>query len=300
MADIGIGQNTLNIGILPTTGWWQYPRFDGYGGNDPQSTSANPYKKPDSNILVPYGYPVANIESGVVSGLNSPTGAIPPYGAVVTIKLDNPINSLATHIAYLHLSDITVRPNQRVLIGDIVGHAGDAGSAAGSAPAPLGIALCNGDYYGSGTSWSYNAKADPRLNPVPLIESVATGQPLSTTSSSASSSSSVPTVTQFANLVSENVTLTANPDVVGVFFAMDVLTTLTNPFQVISSDANPLDWIPKILTEIGLNFVVLFVNMCFLLFGVYVCLQVLNDVTHYQQKLQNIGLGVAKVAATGI
>lgn len=294
---IGLGQNTINYGILPTEGWWQYPRVDGYGGLDPQSTSVNPFKKPDSNILVPHGYPVASIESGVVSGLNTPnTNAIPSFGAVVTIKLDNPINSLATHLAFLHLADITVRQGQRVLIGDVIGHAGDAGSTAGSAPAPLGVALCNGDYYGFGNEWSYNAKADPRLNPVPLIESIATGTPFSTTGSITPQSAVTSTVTKFNQLIANNVNLSPTPDVVDVLFILDNFTTLTNPFTVIENDSNPLDWIPKILVEIGLNFTVLFVDMLFLLFGVWICMQVINDITHFQQKLQQIGLTAAKAA----
>ena len=296
---IGSGLNSVNYGILPNEGWWQYPRIDGYGGIDPQSTSANPYKKPDSNILVPYGYPVANIEAGVVSGLNTPnSNLIPSYGAVVTIKLDVPINPLATHLAFLHLADITVRLGQRVLIGDIIGHAGDAGSAAGSAPAPLGVALCNGDYYGFGNEWSYNAKADPRLNPVPLIESVATGTPFAATGSITTSSTTSQAVTKFNNLLSNTVSLSPTADVADVLFTLDVYTTPTNPFSVIGNDSNPLNWIPKVFVEIGLNFFVLFIDTCFLLFGVYVCMQVINDATHIQEKVQKAGLDAAKLAVS--
>lgn len=292
MANSTIG-GVAGFGILPTDGWWNYPRIDNYGGVDPQGN----FKKPDSNILVPHGYPVASIEPGTVSGINTPnSNAIPSFGAVVTIKLDNPVNSLATHLAFLHLADVTVREGQRVMVGDVIGHAGDAGSAAGSAPASLGVALTPSDYYGFGSGWSYNAKADPQLNPVPLIESVANGTPINTNSTNVNNTAlNIPVVQR----VQQSFSLTPTEDVIAVFTFIDQVTTLGNPFTVLENEPNPLNWLPELLVEFGIDFAVIFIQGAFLLLGLYMCFKAVNGMINFTGKVQqaaNVGLTAAKIA----
>ena len=147
--------------------WWKYPRIDNYGGVEPFGGFA----KPDSNIQIPADYPVTALLPGVVTALDSGNVA---WGAVVTIRLDTPINAIATHTAYLHLASTTVSVGQHVNSGDLIGYNGYQ-NAAGTQKVPLGFALYNGDHYGFGASWGqYLGSA--ALNPVPLLDAAANGQ----------------------------------------------------------------------------------------------------------------------------
>lgn len=163
---------SAGTGTPGTTGakqWYQYPRIDNYGLPDPFGG----FPKPDSNIQCPAGTPVTSLFSGVISGINSPSGVVPDWGASITIRLDKPINAIATHIAYLHMQPIpaNLRVGQRVAAGDLVGYAGSA-TAQGAQKVPLGFALYNGDCYGYGPTWSmYNG--DPRLNMTPVLDAAA-------------------------------------------------------------------------------------------------------------------------------
>jgi len=150
-----------------TTPWYAYSRVDNY------AVYPDPYgdfPKPDSNINAPAGTAITALASGVISGINAPNGgAMPSFGQVVTIKLDNALNPIATHMAYLHLNGIAsnVQIGQHVQAGDTIGYAG--ANAQGNAG--TGFALYNGPYYGYGSSWSQYVGSSA-LNPVPFLNSL--------------------------------------------------------------------------------------------------------------------------------
>lgn len=152
--------------------WYTFPRVDNIGSPDPFGG----FPKPDSNIQVPPNYPITALLSGTVSGINSPSGVTPPFGAVITIKLDHALNSLATHTAYLHLASIApgLKVGSHVNVNDLIGYSGGV-NAAGSQKAPVGFALYGGDYYGYGSAWGQETTANllGPLNPVPLLDQVA-------------------------------------------------------------------------------------------------------------------------------
>ena len=119
--------------------WWQFPRIDNLGAYpDPEG----PYYKPDSNIQLPPGYPIAAISSGTVTSVQKTS-----WGQwVVTVRLDSPINKLATHQFYEHMSRATVSVGQHVNQGDLIGANNQSGP-------PLGFGFYSGDIYGSGSAW---------------------------------------------------------------------------------------------------------------------------------------------------
>jgi len=132
------------------------------------------FPKADSNILVPFGAPITALASGTVSGVNTPEGSVPGWGQAITVKLDNPLNDIATHMAYIHLGKLNGLQNgQHVNRGDILGYAGNSVSGAAT-----GFALTPSDFYGRGWQWNAytntaNHKPDERLDPVPFLNSMA-------------------------------------------------------------------------------------------------------------------------------
>lgn len=150
-----------------TQPWWDYPRIDNFGQQDPQGS----YWKPDSNIEIPGGYPVAALLPGTVSNVQTTS-----WGqTVVTIALDNPLNSEATHTFYEHLSQASVVAGNHVNAGDIIGYNNPAGQV------PLGFGLYSGDTYGSGSAWSQlQSDLAPGgaglLNPVNLLNAASQGK----------------------------------------------------------------------------------------------------------------------------
>lgn len=170
--------------------WYDFSRIDNFGQIDPQGD----YYKPDSNILTPYGYPVTSLLSGTVTSVQR-TG----YGqSVVTIKLDEPLNNLATHMFYEHMHNATVFTGQHVASGTQIGTANDQGEGAN-----LGVGLYSGDVYGSGDAWSILQKdlapgGAGLLNPTTLLNSAKDGvigngvySPLTSTVSSTTSGGSL-------------------------------------------------------------------------------------------------------------
>lgn len=154
-----------------TAPWYTYPRVDAYGTPD----TFGGFPKPDSNVEVPDGYPITALLSGVVTGINSPDGSVPAWGAAITIKLDQPINSLATHTAYIHLSSIAsgLAVGSRVNAGDVIGYSGGA-RAAGTQKVPIGFALYAGDIYGYGPQWSQDL-GNASLNPTSVLDAAKNG-----------------------------------------------------------------------------------------------------------------------------
>src|SRR5713226_4202569 len=100
--------------------WLSYSRVDDYGKNpDP----LGPYQKPDSNVECPDGTPITALAPGVVSGLvKNPSWGVGTSS--LTIKLDSPVNALATHMAYNYLGSTSVGIGQHVTAGQVIGTAG--------------------------------------------------------------------------------------------------------------------------------------------------------------------------------
>ena len=157
--------------------WWYFPRIDNIGYYpDPQG----PFRKPDTNVQIPGNYPIVAILPGVVTSVQDVS-----WGGqtVVTIKLDNPLNNLATHTFYEHMGSATVSQGQHVNQGDLVGYNNPDGTV------PLGFGLYPGDVYGSGPGWNVLQQdigpgGARLLDPVPLIESAKAGRALMTVVSS--------------------------------------------------------------------------------------------------------------------
>jgi hypothetical protein len=148
------------------TAWWTYPRIDNFGMIDP----AGNFWKPDSNVQVPGNYPIVAILSGTVTSVrNTDFGQ-----SVVTIKLDTPQNSLATHAFYEHMSSAAVRVGQHVNQNDLIGYNNPSGQV------PLGFGFYSGDVYGSGSAWTQLQKdlcpgCPNLLNPVKFLNAAKGG-----------------------------------------------------------------------------------------------------------------------------
>jgi murein DD-endopeptidase MepM/ murein hydrolase activator NlpD len=135
-----MGTASSSTGVQP---WFTFPRVDNFGQIDPQGN----FYKPDSNIQLPGGYPITALLSGTVTSLQPTTS----WGqSVATIKLDTPLNSLATHTFYEHMSGFApgLSVGQHVNAGDLIGYNNPSGQV------PLGFGLYSGDVYGSGSAWS--------------------------------------------------------------------------------------------------------------------------------------------------
>jgi hypothetical protein len=152
--------------------WWQYPRIDNFGQIDP----AGNFYKPDSNIQIPGYYPIAALLAGTVTSVQT-TG----FGqSVVTVRLDNPLNNLATHAFYEHMSSAAVGVGSHVSAGDLIGYNNPSGAV------PLGFGLYSGDIYGSGSAWDILQQdlapgGAGQLNPVALLNAASQGKLNSTT-----------------------------------------------------------------------------------------------------------------------
>lgn len=146
---------------------------------------AGPYWKPDTNVQVPGYYPIIAILPGTVTSVQQ-TG----WGqTVVTVKLDNALNSLATHTFYEHMSSANVQVGQRVTQGTLIGYNNPSGAV------PLGFGLYSGDVYGSGSAWTalqndLKPGGAGLLNPVSLINQVKAGKTPTGTGASTGSAAS--------------------------------------------------------------------------------------------------------------
>ena len=223
--------------------WYTYPRIDGYGGPEPYGGL-----KHDSNVQVPDGTPITSLVPGVVTGINNVTAAgpipgtgFPAWGSQITIRMQSPINALATHIAYLHLTGIPagLRIGQTIGAGTLLGYSGGQ-LADGAQKAPVGVALYQGDAYGYGPTWNANALS-PLLNPVPLLNMAQNGTltipggsnigglfgGVQGLFSGGSTQTGGPT---FGSVVTT--TLAPNADLQMTLFLLDELLVVVNPFVV--------------------------------------------------------------------
>lgn len=166
--------------------WYQY-QFDSGFGTYPDPLPGANYPKPDANFYgIPSGTPITALASGTVTGVRrQPWG---PEAWSITVKLDHPINSVATHTAYNYVSSPKVNTGQYVNFGDTLALAGN--------PYNIGtaFALVDTDVYGTGSknepfSGTY---VNPALNPVPFLKQI---------NGSENASGNVITVTDFMDSV---------------------------------------------------------------------------------------------------
>lgn len=166
--------------------WWQYPEINNFGSYpDPEGA----FPKPDVNIIAPAGTKFTAPLSGVVSGIDTTS----PFGDVVTVNLDSPINDSATHYAFLHLSSIApgLQVGEHINAGDLLGIGGGNQSTSGADP---GFALTSSDQYGFGAGWYNNVQGswiNPKLDPTTLLNSLSVAPPPSTGSSGCNSSNPI-------------------------------------------------------------------------------------------------------------
>jgi len=260
--------------------WYTYPRIDNYGGVEPYGGFA----KPDSNILVPDGTPITAPLPGVVSGLNAPDGSLPAWGAVVTIKMTTPYNSVATHYAFLHLSTIAfgIKVGSSISIGTVIGTAGPGPGAAGSQKAALGFALYNGDYYGYGPTWAQYL-GSPQLNPVALLNSLKAGSATVPPPVAPGGGTTKPPITKTVT-----VPLSPNADVTDLLIKFDRMMEITNPFEVgqVStvmglSLADPISWLVAFGNNLWNDALATTLRGGFLVVGGWIILKVFNEFIDY-------------------
>lgn len=147
--------------------WYDFPIVSHFDEIDREGN----YLQPDANLAVPFEYPVVSIVSGVVTWKEYTS-----WGQwVLTIKLDKPINRLATHMFFEHMSSIYVSIGERVSQGTTLGLTGTA-----AVNILLGVGLYSGDVYGSGEAWTIlqndlKPGGAHLLDPTSLIESARNG-----------------------------------------------------------------------------------------------------------------------------
>jgi hypothetical protein len=283
-----------SIPIAPATKqWYNWPFANDYGGAEPFGN----YPKPDLNIQCPQGTPVTVVANGTVSGVNSPGGAIPAWGAAVTIRLDTPINAIATHMAYIHMQPVSagIKVGMRVAVGDVIGKAGTA-LAQGSEKVPLGFAFSNGDYYGFGAGWSYNG--DPRLNPYSFLSGVAKNGV-----SGSGGSGLLSSVTSAASKIS----LGPNASVTQLLVSLDAAGTLSNPFDTSqnsvqqdsiagASFTDPMSWLQAVGTNTTNDLGAIALRLVLLIIGAVLFYKILSqfvDVGKITSAGKSLGLLVA-------
>lgn len=317
-------QNAFNTNAsaqLPSAGkgWWTYPQINNWGApKDPQGY----YPKPDVNILLPANYPIANILPGTVSGINDARGTgIPSYGSCITIKLDTPINSLATHIAWNHLQAISpdMYVGKRVVPGQIVAYGG-GNQSAGSAPAAVGFILYPGDNYATDAAFSqyfaYGKAPDQRLNPTPILTALNQGTLQVDLLAGSLGAGSGLTLEQQGGggganlgLIAKNV-IPFNPsaNVTQALENLDLAMVVINPIpQNVDGISTPFGTIPNPLTWVG-DFLenVFVVDLPAILFrgliiflGMYICFKAIQGAVDIKGAATGLAANTAKVVQAG-
>lgn len=153
--------------------WYTYPIISHFGQKDREGN----YWQPDANIATPDGTPVTMVGSGVVtSAHNTDFGQ-----GTVTVRLDVPINALATHFFFEHLNRVNVSGGQRVSTGSLIGSANAGGIF-------LGFGFYSGDVYGSnGLNKAWDTLQNDLkpggkglLNPTSFLDALRTGKKVPT------------------------------------------------------------------------------------------------------------------------
>lgn len=290
-----INHTSQNIGVSLLSqihGWWDAPNINNWGSYpDPQGN----FPKPDVNFILPANSPIAAILPGTVSGVNQPPNKnlpFPAFGAVVTVKMDQPINQLATHYALLHLAHVSVSVGDKVKIGDTLGYGG-GNQTEGSAPAAVGFAFYPGDYYGYGKEWTQyiqtpNHVADQRLNPTAFLNDISNGNigsylggsgssgfdlsSLFSSSNSNNNANKIP-AQMFGPLFSPNETVQQ------ALFGIDSTLALQNPIPP-QGQYNMLqwpDWLGYFFQTLGYDAVAFLFRALLVLLGLYICFQSIQN-----------------------
>lgn len=164
----GAYQQYLPSSSGETKQWYNFNIFSTFGEQDSEGN----YFQPDANLSVPKNYPVVAGLSGIVTSIQNTS-----WGQnIVTIKLNTPLNSEATHIFFEHLGSSNVTVGQPVSPNTLIGYTGGPGNGVAS----LGVGLYSGDVYGSGSAWQQLqtdlAPGGPGLlNPTNLISYLNSG-----------------------------------------------------------------------------------------------------------------------------
>jgi hypothetical protein len=147
--------------------WYTYPqdRPPGVYGSYPDPLG--PYPKPDTNVCVEKDVPITALGSGTVTNVS---GSSVQWGPSVTVKLDQPLNSIADHMAYNFLGSTSVNTGDYVQKGQVIGY---AGSSKGICTA---FALTHDDVYGTKTFSQY--VGSPSLDPRPVLQAAIAGLPI--------------------------------------------------------------------------------------------------------------------------
>ena len=291
--------------------WYKYPYVADYAaGQDPFGN----FPKPDINIECPDGMPITNLRAGTVTGLNSSDGSVPAWGACVTLRLDKPVNEVATHIAYLHLEPIPsfLTIGLHVPAGEVIGYSGGA-SAQGLEKVPVGVALYNGDIYGFGPTWDLYV-GSAWLDPTPVLKAAGN-------SGTGQSKTAGETITSIAEHI--------RPDegVAELLHAMDIALKIQNPFlgATISATAftaevplgpfqvpisvslpksisDPFTYIGDVAEGLIQNFSAVFVRSLFIVMGIlilYVVVQatMISRINQFLEPVGGISGAVEKGAA---
>jgi hypothetical protein len=235
---------------------------------------------------MPEGTPITAPLAGVVTGINAPDGSLPAWGAVVTYKLTTPYNSVATHIAFLHLSSIAagIKVGSTVSVGTVLGTGGSGPNAAGSQKAALGFAFYNGDYYGYGPTWAqYDGSA--ALNPTAFLDSLKNSPPVTTPPPT----NPPPPVTQTLT-----VHLAPNADVTALLIKFDSVMTLLNPFNT-TGTSDPFSWIAEVGANMWEDLSAFGLRLGFIVVGTYMLLKTCNEFIDYGALVERLSSVVAGI-----
>lgn len=226
------------MATVATKPWWTYPPDNPSGsyGKIIDPGPGNPtYLKPDVNIAVPNGVTITSASSGVVSDVTD-HGRF-AGGLSVVVAMDQPLNRLATHIAYNFLGHASVTKGQRVNVGTPIGIAGS----------PYGIlfalALTSDSTWGNGTFY-LNARGEPLLDPHILLGQLLGGKFPSGGGTTIGSTTAAGPLGVFGPVflsVSNNTHALLNniPGFEGICDALDNAEQFT-PFKIVSSGGQDL------------------------------------------------------------
>ena len=156
--------------------WYTYPQDQPPGVYGSYPDPMGNYPKPDTNVCVPSGVPITALASGTVTGSQSNCLWCPS----VTIKLDQPLNDIADHMAYNFLGSSTVHTGDTVQKGQIIGYAGNSKGVC------TAFALTHDDIYGGSTFSQYVGSS--ALDPRPVLKAAIAGLPITPFTASNSSS----------------------------------------------------------------------------------------------------------------
>jgi hypothetical protein len=273
--------------------WYQYPRIDNFGTQDPQGA----YWKPDSNVQVPGLFPITALDPGFVTSLlHTDFGQ-----AVITIRLDKPYNSLAKYEFYEHLSrwNPSIKVGEHVDAGQLIGYNNPTGQV------PLGFGFYSGPVYGSGPAWQELQNdlckgCANKLNPVARLNAAAGGGETNNPNTFAANAS---------NAVTKVTTFLQPGDTVGVVLgALDDLMVVNNPFAIpnpakvsifgFDSIVDPILYTEDVANNIATDMVAIIWRIMFLMLGIFILYKVIGNFINFGA-IVNSASGAVRTAVQG-